>query len=139
MRTVNPNNSITRERLQNVTALVVEDESIISFMIEDMLLEFGCKTVVHARGSLQAIDAIERHAPDVAILDVNLGQDSIEPVADRLAADGIPFVFSTGYGRAGVPPRWAGNRPVLQKPFSSRELENALVNALPLAERSKSR
>ena len=48
------------------------------------------------------------------------------PVADTLIARAIPFIFSTGYGRDGLPLEWA-RWPVIQKPYLSRELALALT------------
>jgi hypothetical protein len=43
-----------------------------------------------------------------------------------LAARGIPFVFSTGYGKSGLPERYR-DRPVLPKPFLPQDLERVLA------------
>jgi CheY-like chemotaxis protein len=102
--------------LTGFSVLIVEDESIISFLIEDMLAELGAAGVRHAAGVAEALRLIEAQRPDAAVLDLNLGGEPIHAVAERLAALNVPFVFATGYGRQGIPPQWAG-RPVLQKPF----------------------
>ena len=67
--------------------------------------------------------------PDAAMLDVNLAGEPVYPLAVKLAADGIPFVFATGYGAEGIPREWAA-RPVVQKPFSSAMLAEAFAKAL---------
>jgi CheY-like chemotaxis protein len=64
---------------------------------------------------------------DAAILDVNLGGESVYPVADMLHARGIPFVFMTGYGSASIDPRFA-MVPVLQKPIEAKALEDMFVS-----------
>lgn len=115
--------------LRGLTVLVVEDESIVSFMIEDMLADLGAAEIRHAGGVAEALRLIGAGRPDVAVLDVNLGGEPIHPVAERLDALAVPFVFATGYGRQGVPPRWAA-RPVLQKPFPSTDLARVLTEAL---------
>lgn len=105
--------------------LVVEDEPFIALTLEDMLEELG---FVHAGTVSQvneAIDVIGREAIDCALLDVNLGSEKIDPVADLLAARGCPFIFTTGYGRSGIPNAHA-KRPVLQKPFRMDDLANIL-------------
>ena len=66
---------------------------------------------------------------DAAVLDVNLGGEKVYPVAEKLVASGVPFVFSTGYGVAGIAPDFAGF-PALAKPFSTKALEAALLKAL---------
>jgi FixJ family two-component response regulator len=62
------------------------------------------------------------------VLDVNLGSEKIDPVADELARRGCPFIFTTGYGALGVPPSHSG-QGIVQKPFRSEELANTLAQA----------
>lgn len=115
--------------LERLNVLIVEDEAIISFLIEDMLLELGCGNVVNVAGLLEAFSAIEEGRPDVAVLDVNLDGVEVYPVAEKLKAVGVPFVFTTGYGSEGLKPEWA-NTPVVQKPFRADMLAKALLAVL---------
>lgn len=108
--------------------LVVEDETVVSFLVEDMLLELGCREVVHAADVGNALRLIE-DGVDLAVLDVNLGREKVYPVAEFLTARGIPFVFATGYGRMGLETRWR-DRPVIQKPFRLDVLADALRLAI---------
>jgi CheY-like chemotaxis protein len=94
-----------------------------------MLLDMGCEIVGPAGRLAAAKDLATTERLDLAVLDVNLAGQPIYPVAEALAARGIPFVFSTGYGSAGIEEPYRG-RPVLQKPFAQRELERALKSAL---------
>jgi CheY-like chemotaxis protein len=101
--------------------LIVEDDMLIRLTLEDMLVELGCESVSAAGTIDQALGLIDAHKFDAATLDVNLGGISGYPVADALAARGVPFVFSTGYGahflRGGYE-----KRPILKKPFAYQEL-----------------
>jgi CheY-like chemotaxis protein len=115
-------------RLDGLRILLVEDETIIALMLEEVLNELGC--LVSRAGSVRgALAALAAHTPDAAVLDVNLAGQSAEPVAEALVAAGIPFVFTTGYGRGGISYRW-DSRPVLQKPFGPDALATALARAL---------
>ena len=62
------------------------------------------------------------------MLDVSLDGVPSFPVADALAARGVPFVFATGHGEAGLREDLRG-RPALQKPFRLRQLALALAGA----------
>ena len=105
--------------------LVVEDEAMVSMMLEDMLEDLGC-AVVGPAASVAAGLALARTAEvDAAVLDVNLAGDKAFPIADVLAERGIPFVYATGYGRAGLRAE-DGDRPVVQKPYSLQDLERNL-------------
>jgi CheY-like chemotaxis protein len=116
--------------LTGLRVLVVEDEVAISLLLEDMLLDFGCTVVGPAGRLAAATELATREDLDLAVLDVNLAGQPIYPVAEALAVRGIPFVFSTGYGSAGIDEPYR-DRPVLQKPFAQHELERVLKAALP--------
>jgi CheY-like chemotaxis protein len=116
------------DTLQGLRVLVVEDEAAISLLLEDMLLDFGCEVIGPAARLSAALDAVEREAVDLAILDVNVAGEPIYPVAETLARKGVPFVFSTGYGSAGIKDAYR-DRPVLQKPFAQHDLQQKLIDA----------
>jgi CheY-like chemotaxis protein len=104
---------------------------MIAMMLEDMLDTFGC-TVVDIAGTLsRGLDLASNLALgfDGAILDVNLGGETVYPIAERLAARGVPFIFCTGYGLAGLAAKFA-HVPTLAKPYLREELERLLVTVL---------
>jgi hypothetical protein len=68
---------------------------------------------------------------DCAILDLNLGGDSVYPVAQALAERHIPFAFVTGYGRESIDNQFDGV-PILQKPITRESLESCLHDLLEL-------
>ncbi len=104
--------------------LVVEDEAMLAFMLEDLLAEMGC-VVSHVAGRLQEGLSIAREAEiDFALLDVNLGDaDRSFAIADELDRRGIPFAFVTGYGRRGLEGRFPG-APVVNKPVRISDLHS---------------
>jgi CheY-like chemotaxis protein len=107
--------------------LVVEDEVLISMLIETILTDAGY-TVEVVANIPEALAAIDSAPPDVAILDLNLAGKKVYPVADRLAQDGIPFVFATGGGGHDID-GYPG-RPWVAKPFQEHELLNAMGRLL---------
>lgn len=106
--------------------LIVEDDTIIAIDFEVTVMELGVQNVRTALHAADALAMIAERAPDFALLDVGLGDDTSFEVADRLDALRIPYAFVTGY-RADVAlaSRFAG-RPVLSKPCLREELEAAL-------------
>jgi len=110
--------------------LVVEDEMMIAMLVEDMLTELGCSVVGPAHALAEAL-ALAQSEPglDAALLDVNLAGQPVFPVADALREKGVPAIFSTGYGDAGLRDIDRGS-PVLQKPFRAGDLARALGEAL---------
>lgn len=116
--------------LNGARVLVLEDEVLVSMMIEDMLEELGCVVVGPFARVDEALERIsETGGIDLALLDVNVAGTRSFPAAEALAGTGTPFVFSTGYDEGGIPEEWRG-RPQLRKPFMLGELERALTAAL---------
>ena len=109
--------------------LLVEDETLITMLLEDVLMDLGCSVAGSAATLRQAEDLAGTTDADVAILDVNLGGDPVFPVAERLVARNIPIVFASGYGASGLPDRWQGFA-TLPKPFMPDQVEVVLLQVL---------
>ncbi|MBX9701188.1 MAG: response regulator [Acetobacteraceae bacterium] len=106
--------------------LVVEDEALVAMLVEDALLDAGASVLGPAATVAEALALLGREAPpDAAVLDLNLAGETSTPVADALAARGLPFVIATGYGASGLPPGHA-DVPVLAKPYDPDELTGVL-------------
>jgi len=114
--------------LAGLRVLVVEDEMLVLMILEDMLADLGCESVTAAATVAQALALVETDTFDVAMLDMNLGGDRSYPVADALAARGVPFAFATGYG--GHTLDGYGERSMLKKPFQFDELVETLTGLL---------
>lgn len=107
------------------SVLVVEDEALVAFMIEDMLGELGCRVGRIATRLQEGLSAAREGNFDFALLDVNLAGEKSFPIADILSCRGIPFAFVTGYGQRGVDARYSAV-PVVQKPFQKSEIDQVL-------------
>jgi CheY-like chemotaxis protein len=105
--------------------LVVEDEMMVSMLIEDMLADLGCSVVGPASRLEEALVLARTSEIDCAVLDVNLGGQPIFPVADVLRERSCPFAFATGYGDAGLRDIDKGAL-VLQKPFREGDLARVI-------------
>ena len=121
--------SVPNVSLSGVRVLVVEDEMMVSMLLQDMLSDIGCTAVGPATRVEPALKLIEDAGFDVAILDVNLNGDETYPIAEALVARAIPFVFASGYS-PGRLRRQYRSIPALAKPFRQRELEQTLAAAL---------
>lgn len=108
---------------------VVEDEMLVAWLLEDMLVDLGCVVVGPAGNINQALAMIEADAIDAAVLDVNLNGEMSYPIADALAARGVPFFFSTAYAKDRILESYQ-QFPMLQKPFHRTELGAMLVKLL---------
>jgi CheY-like chemotaxis protein len=109
--------------------LVIEDEWMVTMLLQDFLEDIGCHVVGVAARLKEAFEKIDALAFDVAILDVNLHGQQTLPVAQALIGRGCAIVFATGYAATTVPPELRAV-PILQKPFQQRDLEQALRAAL---------
>lgn len=108
--------------------LVVEDEMLIAMMLEDLLIELGCEVVGPVSTVAGGLKLAAEERLDGAVLDVNLGQERAFPIADALRAAGVPFVFVTGYGAAGLTGVHCGH-PTIQKPFRPASFGHELAAA----------
>ena len=117
--------------LAGARVLVVEDETLVAMLLEDMIADLGGTIMGSASRVGRALEIVSdlTNGIDVAVLDVNLGGEEAFPVAEALAERGVPFAFSTGYGNAGLPAAWRG-RPTLQKPFTHEQVRAVLRDAL---------
>jgi DNA-binding response OmpR family regulator len=109
--------------------LLVEDESMIAMLIEDMLSEHGAVVLGPAKRLDAALALAGSEAIDLGVLDLNLAGEAVYPVAEALAQRGVPFLFMTGYGQLGIAERWR-DRPSLAKPFRPSQLADALRGLL---------
>jgi DNA-binding response OmpR family regulator len=109
--------------------LIVEDEPIVAFEIENILQEAGFE-IVGCVGSLnKALATLKDTDCDIAVLDANLRGDSAAPMAMALRERGRPFLFVSGFERANLPAAFL-DEPLLSKPFEPGELIAAVTRLL---------
>ncbi len=109
--------------------LIVEDEPLISMMLEDFILSLGHAVSATCESVAEGLAAVERGGSDLAILDVNLKGESVWPVARALKAQGIPFVLSSG-GFVEKPPTEFDGTPMIEKPYTIDRVAPVLDEAL---------
>jgi CheY-like chemotaxis protein len=121
--------TVAESKPRQVSVLLVEDEALIRMMIAGMVEELG-HTVIAEAGNMTEALALARTADfEIAVLDINVGGERIEPVADVIAGRNLPFIFASGYGAAGAPEKFR-DRPTLQKPFLIERLGKAIEETL---------
>ncbi len=122
----------TEESAGRSRVLVVEDEALISMDIASMLSTAGFEVLGPASTVAQAFNLLERSACDAAVLDVNLGKETAEPVARYLLENGTPFITVSGYAREQQPAIFRKSL-LLPKPLRSDLLINAVRQCIELA------
>lgn len=107
--------------------LLVEDERLVALEAAAALTDLGW-TVMGPVGEIaEALTLIAADpGPDFAVLDVNLHGQAVYPIAEALAARGVPFLFCTGYESVDPEGRFEGT-PMLQKPVDPALLDARLA------------
>jgi CheY-like chemotaxis protein len=116
----------TPHALAGRRVLLVEDEYFIADDLQRLFEEAGAEVVGPVSSVDKALDLIAA-TPDLdgAVLDINLREVMVYPVADALQARGVPFVFATGYEKAIIPARFAEVRHC-EKPVEPAQVVQAL-------------
>ena len=104
--------------------LILEDELIIAFALEDMLGDLGAEVIVTSTLD-EAFQRVGESDISLAVLDVNVQGAKSYPFAEELARRDVPLIFATGYGEAEHPAVFAG-APTLTKPYSRQQLIEAI-------------
>jgi DNA-binding NtrC family response regulator len=114
--------------------LIIEDEIMVTMMLEDMLQELGAGAIETATNLEEAESRALDTVADVALVDVNLHGRMSYPAAEILNRRGIPFLFATGYGphMAELSTSPWGEFLTLQKPFVKDDLEVAIRRVMRL-------
>jgi PAS domain S-box-containing protein len=112
-------------RVAGLRLLIVEDALLLALELEAGLTEAGA-VVVGSAGDLGEAMGMIGLDIDAAVLDANLNGESVRPVAEALAARGVPFVFATGYGDDKITPELFG-APVIRKPYDVTQVAAALA------------
>jgi DNA-binding response OmpR family regulator len=101
--------------------LLVEDDAFLGLDLEAMLADAGYAVIGPAMTVREAEKLLDEQRVDAAILDLNLGEERSDPIADRLDEAGTPFFFLTGHAREELPERHK-DRSIVSKPFSDAAL-----------------
>ena len=116
--------------LQGCRILIVEDEYLLAMELHSSLESAGATVVGPVSSVDDALSVLEQaNELDAAVLDVNLRGQQVFAVADALHDRGVPFIFTTGYGRSAFPERYA-QVPRCEKPFETEALAHALQERL---------
>ena len=111
--------------------MLVEDEALLALDLSLTLEEEGAQVTGPFATVQTALEGCGRRL-DAAVLDVDLCGSNVFPVADRLFADGVPFVFHTGRSDlACLTSRYGRDVPILVKPARGEEIVKILRSLLP--------
>ena len=112
--------------VEGMRVIIVEDAILLAMELEAGLQEAGVQVVGSAALVGEAMALVDV-AMDAAVLDCNLNGESVIPVAEALAARGVPFLFATGYGESrGAPEGF--DAPIIRKPYDVAQITSALAD-----------
>jgi type II secretory ATPase GspE/PulE/Tfp pilus assembly ATPase PilB-like protein len=120
------------------TVLLVEDEDSLRHVLRDLLEREGY-SVIEAQDGVQALDEIDRHAPDALVLDLNLprldGYQVLSHIRARPGTSALPVLVLTAKGDedSEVKVFENGANDFITKPFRPRALSARLKALLKKA------
>lgn len=114
--------------LSNLRVLVLEDTFLIAYEAEQALLELGAASVVIAQDIARAFETLDQHdVIDFAVLDVSLDDGNSIEFATKIAALGVPFIFTSGYAKPPEVSALFPNVPYLEKPYQFDRLKQVVT------------
>ncbi len=109
--------------------LIVEDEALLCLMLEQYLIDLGHESVGPAYTVAAALKLADQVSFDAAILDLHLGRERSDAVADDLALRKLPFAFATGGSTDDLTARFA-DRPHVSKPYELSAIRSVVDKLL---------
>lgn len=114
--------------------LIVEDESIVAFNLQQRLAQLGYEVPHVAVSGQQSLDLVSQSRPDLVLMDIHIEgeMDGIEVAARLNEGHPVPVIYLTAYSEDSTLERARKTRPYgyLIKPFSERELHATIQMAL---------
>lgn len=118
--------------------LVLDDNALISVLLEEWLIELGCDVAGPVPTVADALRAIEETSIDAAFLDLSVSDGDCMPVAAALEKRRVPFTFATGGGMDGLEARFP-SAAVMTKPYDFSDVKKAVDRMLGMQPVSTSR
>jgi DNA-binding NtrC family response regulator len=120
--------------LKGKSVLIVEDNALVAISAEYSLRDAGAAVVRIANSIASAKSALDEGFPfDVALVDLYLGDRDASPRVQMLSERGIAVVITTGDECCQGRPAVRTAIDVLLKPYTDRDLINAVMKCAPAA------
>ncbi len=120
--------------LKGKSAIIIEDDALIAMGAESDLLDAGAAVVRIANSVAAAKIALDEGFPfDVALVDLFLEDGDASPLVQILSERGVAVVIATGSDVSQGQPAFRTATDILQKPYSVRDLINALMKCAAAA------
>lgn len=120
--------------MSEIRVLIVEDDPIIAEDIKEMLTNVDYSVLGIAYSKMEAIRLIDLHAPDLALLDINLNgsYEGFEIATHINNTRKFPFLYLTSYSGKELVSQAKMTLPMgyILKPFNEGELYSSIEVAL---------
>lgn len=111
-------------------ALVAEDDFHIALVIETALETAGIEVVATVSRVEKALEIARREKPDVAVVDIRLGESYSFPLIRQLRNLGTKVVLATGTEpNSKIEGEFSGV-PILRKPYTAEQLIKTICSIL---------
>jgi DNA-binding NtrC family response regulator len=117
--------------LKECRVLLAEDEPLIALDLQASLEEIGCTVLGPVSSVATAHELLKDGLPDIALLDFQLSDGPVTPLAVTLTERRIPFLVMTGYGAADMLAPVLRSAPRIEKPFDFARLTDMIQSLLP--------
>jgi two-component SAPR family response regulator len=122
---------MTAPSLRGLRVLIVEDNFVVADALKYLIEGYDGAVTAMAPSVARALEVLVRAPVDVAVLDINLNESTVVPLAEHLQARRVPFLFLSGYGDLELLPEHLRDRPRLDKPVEADRLLRALCDLAP--------
>jgi CheY-like chemotaxis protein len=110
--------------------LIVEDQWLIALELQRIVEQLGCSVIGPAGSVGGALQLLATTAPDAALLDVNVKECYVTPVAEACLGRNIPFALVTGYASLELEEPLLQSAQRVHKPFDCRAIQKVLINQI---------
>lgn len=114
------------------SVLIVEDDMILTVVLERYLKKLGCMVSAKAQSGEEAIDKAKEHGPDLIFMDIKLNGeiDGIEAMNKIREFSEVPVIYLTGNSDSATKERAQETQytDYLVKPVMLPDIRNSILN-----------
>jgi DNA-binding NtrC family response regulator len=111
--------------LSDLNVLIIEDENIVALELQDLLSDFGTRSISICASIAEARKQLLTELFDVIVLDLKLTDGSGLTLIPLIQSLALPIVITSGY-----PVMEIDQIPYVHKPYTIRTLVGALSSAI---------
>lgn len=116
--------------LNGLTILIAEDQPLVALDLSQVVESFGGKVVGPVASVAEAMKCVAEQHVAAAILDANLIDRDVTPLAIHLIEQGTPFVVYSGTGLPDELAKAHPTLPIVMKPAPAERVLNVLIERI---------